>query len=167
MKLALKDFSSHYVHPLTLVEDILKERGWPYEQIDAEGILCEIEGRWCAYRLYFIWREEEECFMTSCILDARVLDDQRQDTQQLISNFNPKMWMGHFELPQEEEYVSYRYTLPLRGSMGLAPEQLEDLLESTISECDRFYPALQFILWGGKSPEEAAFSAMIDIAGEA
>jgi hypothetical protein len=46
-------------------------------------------------------------------------------------------------------------------------EQLADLLDITISECERFYPAFQYVIWGGKSPEEAVQAAIIDPVGEA
>jgi hypothetical protein len=36
-----------------------------------------------------------------------------------------------------------------------------------LSECERFYPAFQFVVWGGKSPAQAIASAMIDPVGEA
>ena len=44
---------------------------------------------------------------------------------------------------------------------GLGP------VEAAIEECDRFYPAFQFVLWGDKSPSEALAAAMVDAAGEA
>ena len=43
----------------------------------------------------------------------------------------------------------------------------QSAIEAAIDECDRFYPAFQFILWGDKSPAEALASAMVDAAGEA
>jgi hypothetical protein len=46
-------------------------------------------------------------------------------------------------------------------------EQLEDLVDIAITECERFYPAFQFVVWGGKSPKEGIGAAMLDTAGEA
>ena len=46
-------------------------------------------------------------------------------------------------------------------------EQVEDLVDIALSECERFYPAFQLVLWGGKSPLEAIAAAMIDPVGEA
>ena len=40
-------------------------------------------------------------------------------------------------------------------------------IEAAVDECDRFYPAFQFVLWGDKSPQDALASAMVDAAGEA
>ena len=38
---------------------------------------------------------------------------------------------------------------------GATPEQLEDLLDIAMTECNRFYPAFQSVLWGGNTVEEA------------
>ena len=40
-------------------------------------------------------------------------------------------------------------------------------LETAIHECERFYPAFQFVVWGGRSPTDAVAMAMIDTVGEA
>ena len=60
-----------------------------------------------------------------------------------------------------------RHTLLLRGMTGASAEQLEDLVEFAFAECERFYPAFQFVLWGDKSPADALDSALVDHAGEA
>jgi hypothetical protein len=36
-----------------------------------------------------------------------------------------------------------------------------------MTECERFFPAFQFVVWGGKEPNEALAAAMIDVEGEA
>jgi hypothetical protein len=46
-------------------------------------------------------------------------------------------------------------------------EQLEDLMEAALCECERYYPAFQFVIWGGKKPEEAMQAAMLETVGEA
>jgi hypothetical protein len=55
----------------------------------------------------------------------------------------------------------------LRGAFGTSVEQIEDLVEISLSECERFFPAFQLVVWGGKSAEEAIAAAMIDPIGEA
>ena len=45
--------------------------------------------------------------------------------------------------------------------------QIERLIEIAISECERYYPAFQFVLWGGKSADEAVAAAMFETMGEA
>ena len=55
----------------------------------------------------------------------------------------------------------------LRGVLGASTEQVEDLVDIALSECERFYPAFQLVVWGGKTPDEAMAAAMIDPIGEA
>ena len=49
--------------------------------------------------------------------------------------------------------------------MSLAAAEL--LVETAIDECERFYPVFQFVLWAGKTPQEAIAAALIDTQGEA
>jgi hypothetical protein len=60
----------------------------------------------------------------------------------------------------------FRHTV-LLSDRRIAPEEVRDLMEIAVSECDRFYPAFQFVIWGGKSPAEAIAAAMLDTVGEA
>ena len=55
----------------------------------------------------------------------------------------------------------------LRGAGPASVEQLEDLVDVSVSESDRYYPAFQFVIWGGKTATEALNAALIDVAGEA
>ena len=41
------------------------------------------------------------------------------------------------------------------------------MVDIAITECERFYPAFQFVLWGGKSPVDALQAAMLECVGEA
>ena len=61
----------------------------------------------------------------------------------------------------------YRHALPLRGTGGPSIGQMEDMVDTAISECERFYPAFQHIIWGGKSATESIEVAMVDTVGEA
>jgi hypothetical protein len=55
----------------------------------------------------------------------------------------------------------------VRGTRGPTGEQIQDLVETALSECERFYPAFQYVVWGGKQAPDAVAAAMIDIHGEA
>ena len=61
----------------------------------------------------------------------------------------------------------FRQTCLLRGAHSASVEQLEDLVDVALTECERFFPAFQFVIWGGKSAEEAMQASLLDIAGEA
>jgi hypothetical protein len=79
---------------------------------------------------------------------------------------NEKLWLGHFDLCSEDLVPMFRHTMLMRGG-NPSIEPLEDLVDIALNECERFFPAFQFVLWGGKSPREALDAAMLEPVGEA
>jgi hypothetical protein len=61
----------------------------------------------------------------------------------------------------------FRHSVLLRGAPSASAESLEDMVDIAIAECERFFPAFQFVLWGGKTPADAMQAAMLECAGEA
>ena len=80
---------------------------------------------------------------------------------------NEKLWLGHFDLWADEGMLMFRHALIFSGGARTTVEQIEDLVEISLKECEKFYPALHFVMWGGKSPSEAIASAMLETQGEA
>jgi hypothetical protein len=75
--------------------------------------------------------------------------------------------LGIFYFGPQQHTPLFRYTSLYRGSHGPALEQLEDMVEIALTESERFYPAFQYVIWGGKKPEEAMTAAMLDPVGRA
>jgi hypothetical protein len=80
---------------------------------------------------------------------------------------NEKLWLGHFDLWTEENLPVFRHAVLLRDGVGVSSGLLEDLVDIAVTECERFSPAFQFVIWGGKSPLEAMAAAMLETEGEA
>ena len=73
----------------------------------------------------------------------------------------------HFGMDSDDGMPLFRHSVLLCGAPGASAESLEDMVDIAITECERFYPAFQFVLWGGKPPAEALQAAMLECAGEA
>ena len=67
----------------------------------------------------------------------------------------------------EESIPVFRHTMPLRGLRQVSTAQMEDLVNAAVAECERFYPALHLLLWGGQSVEEALRLSLMETVGEA
>ncbi len=160
-----REFSS--TSPICLLEELFFDFGWNFDRESELEIAADIEGRWCNYRLFAMWRQDLESLMISSLIDVKIPHDKHAHVTTLLNALNPRIWLGHFEIIPEDEVPAYRYNLLLRGCSGATFEQVEEILTSAVTECDRLYPALQFVLWGGKSPEEALMAAMLDTVGEA
>jgi hypothetical protein len=154
-------------NPIDLVEEIVVANDWAHDRASEEELVVEISGRWCDYRLYFVWQEEICAMHFSCGFDMKVPKGRRGPVYELLALANEKLWLGHFDLSAEDNSPAFRHAVLLRGVPAASAEQVEDLVDIALSECERFYPAFQFVVWGGKSPAQAIASAMIDPVGEA
>ena len=154
-------------HPLDVVERVVTANDWLFDRRSDQEMAAQVPGHWCDYSLYFAWNEEVGALHFTCAFDMRVPAGKRAAISELLSLVNERIWLGHFGVSEEEGLPMYRHALPLRGTAGPTAGQLEDLLDNAVYECERFYPAFQFVIWGGKSAEEAIAAAMIETVGEA
>ena len=154
-------------NPLDIVEEIVAANQWPFDRPSEDELVVEITGKWCDYRLYFMWRDDVSALHFTCAFDARVPNTRRRDANDLLALVNEKLWIGHFGMDSDDGMPVFRHAVLLRGAPGASSESLEDMVDIAIAECERFFPAFQFVLWGGKSPAEALQAAMLECAGEA
>ena len=154
-------------HPLDVVERIVDENDWISDRRGDREMAVQAPGRWCDYSLYFSWNEDAGAVHFTCAFDLRVPTERRDVVHELLALANEKVFLGHFGVWEEEGLPMYRHALLLRGSKGPTLEQVEDLVDAAIMECERFYPAFQYVLWGGRTAREAVDAAMVDTVGEA
>src|SRR5207302_6114358 len=72
---------------------------------------------------------------------------------------------GHFDLAAGDASPAFRYAILLRGIATASFEQVEEPVDIALSECERFYPAFQLVIWGGKPPEERSEERRVGKAG--
>ncbi len=154
-------------HPLDVIERIVDDNDWSSDRRNDKEIAVQAPGRWCDYNLYFAWNDDADAVHFTCAFDMRVPIERRRHVYELLALINEKLWLGHFAIWEDEGLPMFRHALPLRGSRGPSPEQVEDILETAIMECERFYPAFQYTIWGGKSASDAIAAALIETLGEA
>ena len=153
--------------PVEMLAAIFDAHGWAYEYVSDDEICGEIPGGWTTYQLRGVWRTEDNVLQVLCLPDIRVPDAKRGHAHELLALVNEQLWLGHFDVWSHGGVLVYRHGLMLgdEGMLSLSVAQLA--VESAVAECDRFYPAFQFVLWGDKSPRDALDAALVDAAGEA
>jgi hypothetical protein len=167
MSLISEEFSEQTPNPLDLLEDLVNANEWPFDRSSEDELIVEASGRWCDYRLFFVWRGDLNALYFTSVFDSRVVEEKRLPAIELSALVNEKLWLGHFEVGSEDGLPMFRYTMLTRGRASLSIEQLEDLVDIALMECERFYPALQFVVWAGRTPQDAMASAMMETMGEA
>jgi hypothetical protein len=153
--------------PVDMLASLFEARGWTYEFVSDDEITVEVKGSWATYQLRGICRREDQVLQLLCLPDIRIPDDKRAPMFEVLAMVNEQLWLGHFDVWSNGSVLLYRHGLMLGDEGLLSPSQAQTAVEVAIEECDRFYPAFQFILWGDKSPAEALASALVDAAGEA
>ncbi|MGE0226283.1 MAG: YbjN domain-containing protein [Acetobacteraceae bacterium] len=154
-------------NPLDIMEQIFAANEWAFDRRSESEMAGEAPGRWCDYGLYFNWSPEISAMHFTCAFDLKVPAKQRTALYELLALANERLWIGHFGLETEGGMPVFRHSVLLRGAPGASAESLEDMVDIAITECERFFPAFQFVLWGGKQPAEALDAAMLECVGEA
>ncbi len=164
---ALADLAISPNNPLELAEQLFHERDWLCDRTDEEEIVAEIEGEWCDFRIWLAWQPELQALMFTCAYATRIHERARGKIHELLAAVNERMWLGHFDIGSQDGVILFRHAILMRGAQQVTSEQFEDLIDIAISECNRFYPAFQSVLWGGTSVQEAIEVALLDTVGEA
>lgn len=154
-------------NPLDMLEQIVVANDWAFERRSESEMAAEAPGRWCDYGLYFNWSDEISAMHFTCAFDLKVPGKRRAALYELLALANERLWIGHFGMDPDDGMPVFRHAVLLRGAPGASSESLEDMVDIAITECERFFPAFQFVLWGGKSPMEALDAAMLECVGEA
>ncbi|WP_198372273.1 type III secretion system chaperone family protein [Roseomonas rosulenta] len=154
-------------NPLDILEQIVAANEWAFERRSDGEMAAEAPGKWCDYGLHFSWSHEISAMAFTCAFDMKVPADKRDRLYELLALANDRLWIGHFGIEAEDGVPVFRHSVLLRGSPSASAESLEDMVDIAITECERFFPAFQFVLWGGKAPAEALAASMLDCVGEA
>jgi hypothetical protein len=153
--------------PLSVVEEIASTNDWSFERSGQDEITILTQGQWTDYQLSFTWMGEIDALHLACAFDMKIPEARRSEVQRLIAAINEQLWIGHFDVWLTTGSIMYRQALILPGGMTASPAQCELMLEGALHACERYYPALQFVIWAGKTASEAMDAAMFDTAGEA
>jgi hypothetical protein len=157
----------HRSHPLDVVERVAGSNNWSFEREGEDEITLLAKGHWTDYQVSFTWMTDIEALHLACAFDLKIPERRRAEVQQLISCINEQMWVGHFDLWLQDGMVMYRHALVLNGGVEASSTQCEALLATAVEACERYFPALQFVVWAGKPAREALEAAMLDTSGEA
>lgn len=154
-------------NPLDMAEQLIMDKDWAFDRSGEEELVAEVNGVWCNYRMWLNWHEEMNALVLTCALDTKLPKHLRPRLYPLLAKANERMWVGHFNMLPDDGVVVFQHSHLMHAETSQAPEPIDQLLDIALQECERFYPAVQAVVWGGKSAEEAMGGALFDTVGEA
>jgi hypothetical protein len=155
-----------FTNPVDLVEHIATIHDWAFERSAPDELTLSVEGSWCDYHLSLTWRDDLEALHLACAFDCKVSKVKLNQVYRLIAMINEQLWLGHFDLWKDDGMLLYRHGLLLAGA-NTHVSQCEALLHGALEACERYYQTFQFLLWAGKSPEDALAATMLETQGQA
>jgi hypothetical protein len=153
--------------PLAAVERMANRNDWDFARAVDDEITLAIAGARTNYQASFSWMEDIRILHIACAFEMNVPSSRLLEVQQLIGSINEQLWIGHFDVWGQNGLVMFRHALLLIGGVSTSARQCEAVLGAALDSCERYYPALQFVIWAGKSAREALDAAMFETAGEA
>ena len=93
--------------------------------------------------------------------------DKLADLYALLNLINDQCWAGAFTFWEEQKLMVYRYGLVLAGGQIAGPEQVDTMINAAVMSAERYYPALQLLTWGDRTPKEALDVAIAEAYGRA
>jgi hypothetical protein len=162
-----QDEAIHTPHPIDLLEQTVEANGWSFERSGRDELNLSVAGRWSDHHFSFSWREDLQSLHLSSAFDMRISAGvRRANVAELLMYINARLWIGHFDLWPEDGTIIFRHAMIFPDARA-SVAQCEALLNLALEACEYYYPAFQFVLWGGKSAEEAVAAAVLECAGQA
>lgn len=154
-------------NPLDRVERIAEAYQWAFSRTDSREVMMEVSGGWSDMTISLNWRDEFEILHVAVSLEMRVPLARRDEVAKLLARINEQLLVGHFDLWHSDGSLLFRNSLLLTGNAEANDAQCEALIRFAVETCERYFPAVQFVVWAGQNAGEALEAAMIDTWGEA
>jgi len=154
-------------HPVDIIERIAAHNHWSFDRDEQDEISISVAGGWAQYNIAFTWLAEVEALHVACAFDLKVPPVRLTELASLVALINEQLWLGHFDIWPSEGVIMFRHAILLAGGAEINAQQCKTILASAVQACERYYQAFQFVVWAGKSSQEAFASIMLETQGRA
>jgi hypothetical protein len=96
-----------------------------------------------------------------------VPEARQTEVMRLVCLINARLVQGHFDFWPKEGMIHFRESLSLAGAAEANESQCDSLIRVGLENCQRYYPAIQLVIWAGQTAEKAMENALLETVGEA
>lgn len=154
-------------HPVDAIEAIANINDWEYERTSEDELVVETKGNWSTYTVSFNWMEEIASIHVSCAFELPVPPARMAETERLLRRINEQLWIGHFDMWESDRIILFRHSHVVAEDEDLSPQVGQHLIQAALTSCDQYYQAFQFVVWAGRTAQEAMTATMFETVGEA
>lgn len=152
---------------MDVVEQTLLAADWACERSEEGMIHCASMTKWGEFGGMFAWRDEPASLSFSLTLDLRAPNAKQSAISELLRKINERLWLGQFDYWNDDGVAVFRHTIPMLDRIAPDPGEIAAVLQAALDAADQFLPAFNFVVWAGKSAEEAVAAVVFETHGEA
>lgn len=153
--------------PLDTIERIALTADLDAQRVDETELHVNLQGSWRDVSVWFAWREEAQVLQIGAPLEIKVPQAKRDEVCRLLALVNERLWLGHFDYWERDYGLIYRNGAVLPAGQAMDPSQAEILLRGAMDAFEKFYPAFNYVVWGGKTAAEAIEACVLETVGNA
>jgi len=155
------------LNPIDIVEEVIYEKNWSFSRADDYELVADIASKWCQYRLYFTWSENVRAISFTITFDLKYPQSKLTKAYELIGLINEKLWLGHFDITSKNGIPAFRHTILSDSDSDFLHKKLENLVDISIYECEKYYPSFQQTLFYDIEPLESLELTNFEVIGSA
>lgn len=155
-------------NPIDLVTNFVSRNDWYIFRNNLNYVHAEIPGYWGIFDFLVNWKIKSEVMIINCYFDIILKKIYRKNKiENILTVLNKNLVIGHFIFEEENRKIFLRYSLPLRGAGGATSEQIEDIIDIVIEQCEQAYPVLHSFSIGKDYKNFLSSLYFADVVGEA
>jgi len=154
-------------HPIDIAEALAEHREWDFDRIAEDRISISVEGQWRHYSVTMAWSTLDETLRILCTFDLAPPRDKQPALYDLLNRINDQCWAGAFCYWDDSKQMVFRYALMLADDQCASLAQIARMINICTLNAERYYPAMQLLIWGNRSPSEAIQIAISEAYGHA
>jgi hypothetical protein len=155
------------IHPIDIVETLAAFNDWDFDRISQEQIAMAVEGQWRTYSITLAWSAYDETLRLVCTFEMEPPEEKLPVLYHLLNDVNDQCWTGAFSYWPEQKMMVYRYGLILTGGQDATAAQIDTMIGAAVLSAERYYPAVQLVVWGDQTPRQAIQVAIAEAYGHA
>ena len=155
-------------NPVDMVEELAESKGWTFSRHDDCTINIALPGQKTKFDVSLEWQEEFSALLIACSLPLEISAANYEMAVQALEKINQNVWLGHFDLSNQNKLPTFRHTLLLRMiPTGIAIDLIADIFDIASAECNRFYTTFQLAQAGDQRLHDDLSAAVFETIGEA
>jgi hypothetical protein len=140
---------------LNLIKDFLHKQEWQFSKIEDQNVfLFGMGSKNGNFQCVIEVIDEEKKFLFYSIMGANIPPEKRADVLQLINKLNCMLFVGNFEMEEEEGEIRYKVGISYE-IITPTLELIEELIMTNISTLDRSLPAIMGLTFGNLTIPQA------------